>query len=78
MSSIPVCLKTVDQCVVICVDRVPKVGDVVSVTKDNVYRGGGCREVPGFSPGHMIGKKWRIIKGLQSNDVSTFFVEEAE
>ena len=78
MSSIPICLKTVSQCVVICVERVPKVGDVVLVTRDNVYRGGGCREVPKFNPDHMVGKKWRIVKGLQSNNADTFLVEEAE
>ena len=76
MCSIPVCLKTLGQSVVICVERVPMLGDIVRVTKDNIYRGGGRWEVPGFNPGNMIGKKWRLIKGLQSNDVSTFFVAE--
>jgi hypothetical protein len=74
----PICFVTKGNSnkVVICVGVSPKIGEIVKVTRENVYRGGGIRSVPKFNPEKMIGKSWRIVDSSPGDLLPTYSVEE--
>ena len=63
-----VLLKFKDQSVNVCLKSVPRVGEVVSVTTNNVNR-----DIKDLLSSPMIGKKWQITAQLPSNGGASVF-----